>query len=34
MSNLRPTHPGCNLRKSDRLLSELDWYVDQMPPRG
>lgn len=28
--NLRPTHAGCNLRKNDRLLSELKWY----PPVG
>lgn len=27
MANLRPTHPGCNLRKHDRLLSELTWYT-------
>lgn len=25
--NLEPTHERCNLRKSDRLLSELDWYT-------
>jgi 5-methylcytosine-specific restriction endonuclease McrA len=27
MANLRPTHATCNLRKGDRLVSELDWYV-------
>lgn len=26
-SNLRPTHAVCNLRKSDKLLAELVWYV-------
>lgn len=26
-ANLRPTHESCNLRKHDRLLSELDWYA-------
>lgn len=25
-ANLAPTHPACNWRKSDRFLSELDWY--------
>lgn len=25
--NLAPTHATCNLRKGDRLLSELKWYV-------
>lgn len=25
--NIRPTHATCNLRKGDRLLSELSWYV-------
>jgi 5-methylcytosine-specific restriction endonuclease McrA len=26
-TNLRPTHAACNLRKSDKLLAELDWCV-------
>lgn len=26
-ANLAPTHDVCNLRKGDRLLSELDWYA-------
>lgn len=26
-ANLRPTHVACNLRKSDKLLAELPWYV-------
>jgi 5-methylcytosine-specific restriction endonuclease McrA len=25
--NIRPAHARCNLRKTDKLLSELDWYV-------
>lgn len=25
--NLRPTHEACNQRKSDKFLTELDWYV-------
>lgn len=29
-ANLRPTHATCNLRKGDKLLSELKWY----PPLG
>lgn len=27
MANLLPTHPECNLRKHDKHLSELSWYV-------
>lgn len=27
MANLLPTHEPCNLRKSDKLLAELDWYA-------
>lgn len=27
MDNLRPTHEACNLRKGNRLASELDWAV-------
>lgn len=26
-ANLAPTHDVCNLRKGDRMLSELDWYA-------
>lgn len=26
-ANLRPTHEPCNLRKSNKLLTELDWYA-------
>lgn len=25
MANIKPAHAGCNLRKKDKLLSELDW---------
>lgn len=25
--NIKPAHAACNLRKSDKLLSELDWVV-------
>lgn len=25
MANVRPAHAACNLRKKDKLVSELDW---------
>ncbi|WP_408995767.1 HNH endonuclease [Streptomyces europaeiscabiei] len=27
VDNIRPAHAACNLRKSDKLISELDWVV-------
>lgn len=27
MANIKPSHAGCNLRKNNKLMSELDWVV-------
>ena len=34
MGNLLPTHPDCNWRKGNCLLSELSWYSGPLDPCG